>query len=404
MAFTVEQACPQCGAPNELEETDRLIHCPYCRVKSFLFASDYFRYVLPNKAPEKEIVYAPYLRFKGAVYTCQGLGISHDFLDITRLAAAVPRLPVSLGFRSQVLKLGFLKSDMAGSFLPSSLQAEEILSTAGRRVSRPGKLFHQAYVGEVVSVIYQPLFVDRGTVFDGITKSPILSQGEEWLSSAEAYQSRWKLFFMGTLCPQCGWNLDGERESVVLTCPNCNSAWEAHRGRFTRTKLAMVQGGGINEVHLPFWKFRVRLTGVSIDSYADFIRVTNQPKVVKKEWEDLDMSFWSPAFKIRPQIYLRVASQLTIAQRDFEMKEGLPDNHLHPVTMPQSEAVLSMKLTLASAAYTKKKIYPLLPQVRFTVEDASLVFVPFSDMGHDLVHQGMRLSINKNALHFGRYL
>jgi hypothetical protein len=72
--------------------------------------------------------------------------------------------------------------------------------------------------------------------------------------------------------------------------------------------------------------------------------------------------------------------------------------------MPQSEAVLSMKLTLASAAYTKKKIYPLLPQVRFTVEDASLVFVPFSDMGHDLVHQGMRLSINKNALHFGRYL
>jgi len=406
MAFRIEQACSQCGAPIELEETDRLLLCPYCRVKSFLFASDHFRYVLPNKAPDKEIVYAPYLRFKGSVFTCRGLGISHRFLDITRLAVPVPGLPLSLGFRSQVLKLAFLKPDTAGSFLPSSLKAAEILTRAGKRTSGSGKLFHTAFIGDVISVIYQPLFIEKETVFDAITKRPIMgfAQAKAFFSSSVKYQSGWELFFMGTLCPQCGWNLDGERDSVVLTCPNCDSAWEASEGKFARTKLAMVRGEGKNTVYLPFWRFRVSTTGVPINSYADFIRVTNQPKVVKKEWEAPDMSFWSPAFKIRPQIFLRVACQLTIAQKDLEMKEELPEDNLHPVTMPLSEAVQSLKLILASAAYTKKRTYPLLPEIRFNLKDTSIVYVPFTDEGHDLVHQHIRLSINKNALQFGRCL
>jgi DNA-directed RNA polymerase subunit RPC12/RpoP len=406
MAFTVEQACVQCGAPIELEETDRLLQCPYCRVKSFLFASDHFRYVLPNKAPDKEIVYAPYLRFKGSVFTCQGLGINHRFLDITQLAAPVPGLPMSLGFRSQVLKLSFLKPDTVGSFLPSSLHEEEMLSSAGRRASGSGKLFHTAYIGDVISVIYQPLFIEKETVFDAITRTPTteLPHGKAFFSSSVNFQSEWKLFFMGTLCPQCGWNLDGERDSVVLTCPNCDSAWEASEGKFARIKVARVRGNGQNTVYLPFWRFKVSTTGVPINSYADFIRVTNQPKVVKKEWEAPAMSFWSPAFKIRPQVFLRVASQLTIVQKDFEMREGLPEDNLHPVTMPLSEAVQSLKLILASAAYTKKRTYPLLPEIQFNLKDTSIVYVPFTDEGHDLVHQHIRLSINKNALQFGRSL
>jgi len=293
MAFTVKQACAQCGAPIELEETDHLLHCPYCRVKSFLFASDHFRYVLPNKAPDKEIIYAPYLRFKGSVFTCQGLGISHRFLDILQLAAPVHGLPVSLGFRSQVLKLAFLKPDTAGSFLPSSLDAAEILSNAGKRTSGSGKLFHTAFIGDVISVIYQPLYIEKETVFDATTKRAIigLPHGQAFFSSSVKFQSEWKLFFMGTLCPQCGWNLDGERDSVVLTCPNCESAWEASEGKFARMKLAMVRGKRQNTVYLPFWRFKVSTTGVPINSYADFIRVTNQPKVVRKEWESSDMSF-----------------------------------------------------------------------------------------------------------------
>lgn len=93
MAYTVEQECPQCGAPIELEETDRLLECPYCRVKSFLHAPGYLQLVLPHKAPDKEILYAPYLRFKGNVYLCHGNTINHHIVDVTHLGAPVRGLP-----------------------------------------------------------------------------------------------------------------------------------------------------------------------------------------------------------------------------------------------------------------------------------------------------------------------
>jgi len=166
----------------------------------------------------------------------------------------------------------------------------------------------------------------------------------------------------------------------------------------------MVPGEDVNTLYLPFWRLRVSSTGIPINSYADFIRITNQPKVVQKEWETDDMSFWSPAFKIRPQIFLRVSCQLTISQKDFKMKAGLPKQNLHPITMPQSEAVQSLKLIFAGLSLTKRRTFPMLPDVEFTVKDAGLVYLPFTDKGHDLVQPKMGLSINKNALHFGRHL
>ena len=408
MAFTVEQACPQCGAPIELEETDRLLQCPFCRVKSFLFARDYFRYVLPNKNPDRETIYAPYLRFKGAVYAVGSQGIANRILDITKLSASVRGLPVSLGVRSQVLKLKFLGRETGGTFLPASLGMADILSRVAKQTSESGSLnlFHRAYIGEVVSQIFLPLFVEKETVFDGITKKALMKvpEGQDLFESAVAYQPRWELSFMGTLCPQCGWNLDGERNSCVLTCHHCRSAWEASDGRFRGIRLAMVRDGGRDAVYLPFWRFGISSTGISIDSYADFLRITNQPKVIQKAWETRDMNFWSPAFKIWPDIFLRVSSQLTIAQRDFEMEEQLPEGDLQPVTLPQSEAVQSLKLILARSAYTKRKTFPLLPEVEFKVRDATLIYIPFADKGLDFVHQEMRLSINKNALVFGRSL
>jgi hypothetical protein len=86
------------------------------------------------------------------------------------------------------------------------------------------------------------------------------------------------------------------------------------------------------------------------------------------------------------------------------MKEGLPKQNLHPVTMPQSEAVQSLKLILAGSSLTKRRTFPMLPDVEFTVKDSGLVYLPFTDKGHDLVQPKMGLSINKNALHFGRHL
>jgi hypothetical protein len=283
-----------------------------------------------------------------------------------------------------------------------------MLIKVGKHTSIPGlgQLFHRAYIGESMSLIYLPLFVQERTVFDAITKKPIvkLSQDQDIFASAIENNPRWRVTFMATLCPQCGWNLDGERDSVVLTCSNCSSAWEASERGFVRVSLAVVQDQGEGAVYLPFWKITAEAKGMEVNSYADFIRVTNQPRVVQGDWENQDMSFWSPAFKIRPKIFLHLSSRLTISLKDFETKEAIPKQGLHPVTMPQSEAAQSMKLTLASSAMTKRKTFPLLPRVSFTVKDSTLVYLPFKDTGHDMVQEQTRISINKKALEFGRYL
>jgi len=390
VGLTVEQECPQCGAPIGLEETDHLIQCPYCSVKSFLFAPDYFRLVLPHKAPDKDIIYAPYLRFKGNTYACQGQAIGHRIIDITHLGTPVKGLPISLGLRPQAMKMRFVTPDTAGSFLRCSLKMADVLSKVGKHTSGTGQLFHRAYIGETVSLIYLPLFVQKETVF-------------EFGSTAEK-PLRWKLTFMSTLCPQCGWNLEGDRDSVVLTCNNCNTAWGASEGKFVRVDLGVVPGQGDKTVYLPFWKITARAEGIEINSFADFIRVTNQPKVVQEDWENQDMSYWCPAFKIRPRIFLRLLSQLTVSQKDFETDETIPRQGLYPVTMPQSEAAQSMKLALANSAMTKRDTFPMLPQVRFAIKDSILLYLPFTDKGHDMVQEQMGVSINKKSLEYGRHL
>lgn len=406
MAYTVQQECPQCGAPIGLEETDHLLRCPYCHVKSFLFAPDYFRLVLPHKAPDKEIIYAPYLRFKGNAYVCQGQAIGHRIVDITHLGTPVKGLPISLGLRPQAMKMEFVSKDTAGSFLENSLGIADVMDRVERQASGSGQLFYRAYIGETVSLIYLPLYVQKDTLFDAILNRPIvkLPQEKDTLGSAAMSQTKWRLTFMSTLCPRCGWSLEGERDSVVLTCSNCHTAWEALKGQFARVSLEVVPGQGEKTVYLPFWKITASARGIEINSFADFIRVTNQPKVVQKEWENQDMSYWCPAFKIPPGIFVRLISQMTITSKDFKTEETIPKHGLHPVTMPQGEAVQSMKLTLASSALTKRNTFPLLPQVSFAVKDSTLVYIPFTDKGHDFVQQHLRVSINKKAMEYGRYL
>ncbi len=408
MAFTVVQECPQCGAPIALEETDHLLRCPYCNVKNFLFAPNYFRLVLPHKTQDKDIIYAPYLRFKGNVYFCQGQTVGHRVVDVTHLAAPVKGLPVSLGLRPQAMKMKFVTPQMPGSFLKCSLRLGDMLAKVGKHTSGSGsgKLLHRAYIGETVSLIYLPLFVQERKVIDAITNRAIfkLSEGQDIIESGTDDNPRWKITFIATLCPLCGWNLDGERDSVVLTCSNCNTAWEASEGKFVRVGLMVVPGRDENTVYLPFWKITAGTEGVEINSFADFIRVTNQPRVVQKDWENQDMSFWSPAFKIRPKIFLRLLSRLTISQKELGTKETIPKRGLYPVTMPSNEAAQSMKLTLASSAMNKRKTLPMLPRVSFTIKYSTLVYLPFTNTGHDMVQQHMRISINKKALEFGRYL
>ena len=408
MGFIVEQECPQCGAPIDLDEADHLLHCPFCDVDSFLFAPNYFRFGLPHRAPDKEIIYAPYLRFKGNVYFCQDLTIGYRFLDITQAGLPLVVIPASLGLRPQAMKMKFITPDSGGSFLRFSLKASDIVAKAARLSSTAssGKIFHRAYIGETLSLIYLPLFLQKGKIFDAVLNQPIadLSDKQEIFESHIISNPAWKLVFMPTLCPQCGWNLEGEKESVVLTCGNCDTAWEPSEGNFRQVELWAVPGQTADTMYLPFWRTAATGQGVGINSFADFIRVANQPMVIDKKWEDQEMNFWNPAFKIRPKIFLQLSRQITVSQNLFHPEKEIPQKGLYPVTLPQNEADQALKITLAGAAVTKKNVLPLLPGIRFDIKNSSLVYLPFSDTGHELVLQNTSISINKQALNFGRQL
>jgi len=377
-------------------------------VKSFLFPTDYFRFVLPNKAPGRELIYAPYLRFKGNVFYCQGRTVSHRVVDITRVGLKFKGIPMSLGLKPQAMKLKFLEAGAGdSSLLKFSLKATDILERAGRVPSpREGQIFHRAFIGETLSLIYLPLYVEANRIFDAVLNRPLaeIPEGEDMITRAKIKSPRWKLHFIATLCPHCGWNLEGERDSVVLTCHNCDTAWAASKGRFKQVNFMIVPGSGKDTVYLPFWKTAVIVDGIEIHSYADFIRVTNQPKVVVKEWENEPMSFWSPAFKIRPKVFLNLSRQFTVGGRFFEGDAEILNRKLYPVTLPHTEAVQAMKMILAASTLNKKDVLPALPRVNFKVSDSILVYLPFTDTGNELIQQHMQTSINKNTLEFGRRL
>ncbi len=419
MPLIVKHECPQCGAPIELSESTRLLKCPYCNVENYLFTPDYFRFVLPYNSKDKDIIFAPYMRFKGTVYSmCSNTSISHRLVDITRCGTLIDGLPMSLGLRPQAMKLKFVTPELNGSFLPCALSSDNIFEmltkhcmTSMPQPSMSKRIFHTAYIGESLSVIYLPVYIENEAFFDAITDQFICDIKDKGGKIYDLVQKndddpKSKLSFMATLCPNCGWTLKGEKESVVLTCTNCDKIWEAVNGRFVEVEFRTIPDEqNDNNTYLPFWMIKAKAYGsIQINSYADFIRISNLPKIIQKKWENQAMHFFTPAFKIRPNFFLKLAAQMTISEKNFKMEKKIPEKNLYPVTLLHTESIQSLKIVLGSSIIPKKKIFPLLSETNFKIEDLILVYIPFDNAGYDMVQKKMHVSIQKKALQFGRDL
>lgn len=408
MGFIVEQECPQCAAPIELDETDRILLCPYCDVKSFLYTPRYFRYVLPNNASDKDIIYAPYLRFKGNVFFCDGVTIGHRIIDITQAGLELNGLPVSLGVRPQAMKLRFATPETRGSFMRFTLKAADILIRAAKLTNGSGEsdIIHRAFIGETMSLIYLPMYIKGDRLFDAILNKPVAGYRHDpsGLESLFINKLQRTMAFIPTLCPQCGWNLNGERDSIVLTCENCETAWEAMGNRFVQVKISIAQSDNKESIYLPFWRLTAQTNGIDMKSFGDFIRLTNQPRVIGNELGKEDMNFWSPAFKIRPKIFLNLSKLFTVLQEHFKEAGEFPSKNFSPASLPRSEAVQALKIILAGSTVTKKNVLPYLPQINFKIKDSALVYLPFRDGSHEIVQEHIGIGINKKTLEYGRAL
>jgi hypothetical protein len=398
----IEHQCPQCGAPATLKETDRLFACEFCRVKSYLLQNKFFRYILPNAAPKnKNLVFFPYWRFKGMLFSCVESGIKHRFIDVSHQAVESGYFPISVGLRSQALKLNFVVPENRGYFLKPTRPFNRVMDIVKHRFSTslPKPIYHQSHIGETLSLIYSPFYAED-KLFDAILNkpvSPVLPDGFD-ATLLQGGRPDGRINFIPTLCPACGWDLEGRRDALALNCRNCNSVWRPDTKGFKKLKFGFMPAKEKNNMYLPFWRIKADVTGITLNSYADLIRIANIPKAVQKKWEDVEFRFWAMAFKVRPQVFLRLARNITLAQPQEKLVRELPDDPLHPVTLPIEEAIESLTINLASFIKPQKDLLPILSDIRIKPKSYLLVYIPFIEQHHEFIQPELHLSINKNQL------
>lgn len=412
MDIRVEQGCPQCGASVVLSETDHVLTCVYCGTRNLLQSNGPFRYVLPmaGRASSAGLLLVPYLRFKGTIYLVTDEGIEHRVIDTTQAANPAPGLPPSLGLRPQAMQLQRIDPEAGNLYLPQTLKASAILEKAaavGNLATQIGEhLFHRAYIGEQLSYIYLPLVLKDQGVYDGVTNDRLfdLDALSGHALQGKRYSESWRMRFLATLCPQCGAGLEGAGDCQVMTCATCHSAWSFGPDGLTGVNWFLQPGNGETALYLPFWKVSTHIPVLDIYSFADFVERSNQPFLPKPQWRERVMSVWVPAVKLRPKNFLLAGRQATLGQWQLAPAEGRVTPNLFPVTLPASEARQAVKLILAAATASPRRIFPFLPQVRLTEVTLHLVYLPFVDKGHDWVQPETGVAIGKNILRFGRTL
>lgn len=407
----IEHQCPQCGAPVILDETDRLLSCSFCRTKLYLSTSDHFRYqISADEGAHADLVYVPYWRLKGNSFSVFPDEIVRRFVDKNILAAKVPLLPNSLGLRPQAMKVKFLSPDIQGQFLnvdrPYSGLVDDVQSLSGAAVKgRP--YFYKAFIGETVSLIYSPAYIENNVLYDAFTKNRLRSwqpeKMEQVLSNVKT--PNWQVRFISTLCPRCGWDLQGDKDALVMICRNCDSAWRCPEDKLEAVPFTVLPAGGNDEIiYLPFWRMKTHWEGLSLASYADLIRLANLPKAIQVVFESQPLDFWSPAFKVNPALFLRLARQMTIVQPDIETNLSFNGAAFSQVTLSMQEASESLMITMANLAKNKRLIYPELANIKAYAHDIMLVYQPFKIGHREFIHLSKPIAIDRQAMNLSVYL
>ena len=406
VSWEIEVQCPQCGAPVSLEETDRLLICSYCHVRLYLWTPSQFCYCLPAlKASSENLIFIPYWRFKGVAYSVIPFEVRHRIFDSTLLAYSHRVLPPTLGIRPQALKIRFASVEMQGTFIKPRMSLQEAAMRIQNQFEAlegglPGSPpFHRQFIGELGSLIFFPVFVRNGTIVDGILGKVMGPKKDLLLDDPRSgIPEHWEIHPISTLCPNCGNALQGGRESLLLLCTICQVVWNPSSGRLVAGRFEVFPGKGVSSVYLPFWMIRVAVEGIDLKSYADLARAANLPRMIRPEWEEKEIYFWIPAFRLHPRLFLRLSRQMTLFQPVEKTEALLPDASLQPVTFSEESATASLKIHLAKLLSKKGDYFPRLHEIGIGPSKSKLVFIPFTSKGGELVHPQLGIGLQRQTL------
>lgn len=404
--WRIEHQCPQCGAPVVLDEADNVLLCPFCKTRLYLTAPDHFRLHIPAQASvSRHLIYIPYWRLKGNSFSVDFARIEPRFVDTNILAAQNFKLPYSLGLRPQAMTIKFTSPDLPGCFLKVDREPSAVIDDAEStaKALMPVKPhFFKAFIGETVSLVYSPAYEDKGMLYDAFTKKRLAAwdSGEMEPAACDVTPPNWRIKFLSTLCPHCGWDMEGEGNVCVMICRNCDTAWHCRHESFEQIEFSVLPAETREPVvYLPFWRMKPASRDIPLSCFADLIRLVNLPRAIQKQDEAKPVYFWSPAFKSNPSLFLKLCRQMTAMQPDI-------DNHpvfgagkkMSAATLPVQEAVQSMKITLAQMASHKRLLYPQLSKLELPAQEAMLVYHPFKIDRLEFVHASAPIAIDRQAL------
>lgn len=403
ISYAIQHQCPQCGAPVTLGEETRFFVCEFCRVRSCISQKGFPRYYLPcsPKAPQdRQPIYLPYWRFKGVRYICSASGITPRFTDISTLAVAdmPPQIPFSMGLRSQAMTMKVIEPDTKGKFfrpLPSATVLKDTIFGL-----KPDERTFKEDIGETFSLIYSPFYIRQQHLIDGVTNQ-MLPPGKEItpdIFDLDQVRPGVETHFIAGICPGCGADLEGSGDSLALVCRNCHSLWRAKGKNLAKIKFSTAAPAHKEDIMLPFWRISAKVSPMTLDSHADLARMANLPLAIPRNWEEKPVHFWSPAFKVRPNIFLRLLCQITSAQLEPALSQTIEDNLYQPVNLPASEGIQTIRITMAALLKPRKEILEILPKTEVTPQSVSLIFLPFQSTQHDIIHPDSGIAINKKAL------
>jgi len=405
----IEFQCPRCAAAVSLEETERIFTCAWCRVKLCLGSPGPLQCcILPPTAAGADVLFAPYWRLKAMVFTCTPGAIRAGAVDMSHIALHAKMLPWSLGLRPQLARLHFLDPGVQGTFLAPSLTIGEAVTGYETNMKQLGvspwadAALHRAWIGEQTSLLYYPLMRRGGHIVDALQDRTVESVAM-WEARAPAErQPDFRVRFYAAACPDCGRDLDGDRDTLVLTCRNCDRAWKRGSEGLEEMPVYVIPDKTREDrVGLPFWRIRIGVEGHSLSTFGDFARFCNLPRAITPAMEEAAFFFWVPAFKVNAELFLMLIRRMTLFQwcGDFEQQLGGLD--CHPVTLPAEEGAESLKTAMADLVADKRTFLPKLGDLEIAVKEALLVYLPFRARGGELIQPKIPLGIQRKALHYG---
>ena len=98
----------------------------------------------------------------------------------------------------------------------------------------------------------------------------------------------------------------------------------------------------------------------------------NLPRVVRPGEEERELSWWTPAFKVHPEHYVRFGRALTVRQPAEVAPAELVPEGCYPVTLDAAEIGESLKVLLVEMATPRRLVLSRSERIAIRPPDRSL--------------------------------